>query len=65
MTMHDLLRATYACASCGEENETLIDPTGGFQQVYTEDCAVCCRPNLLRIHISPEGEPSVDVEFDE
>lgn len=42
------------CAMCGQENETLLDLTGGYHQEYTEDCAVCCRPNLLRIVVDPE-----------
>jgi hypothetical protein len=62
--MHELLNATYRCAYCGEENETLVDPTGGPEQAYTEDCEVCCRPNALRIHISPEGRVDLSVEFE-
>ena len=41
----------YACAYCGELNETLIDLSGGSKQVYTEDCAVCCRPNVLNVQV--------------
>jgi hypothetical protein len=37
---------TYACAFCGEENDTFVDPSGGTRQVYTEDCAACRRPTL-------------------
>lgn len=46
---------SYQCAYCGESNETVVDPTGGSRQVYVEDCAVCCRPNVLRILIDPEN----------
>jgi hypothetical protein len=63
--MHELLATTYNCAYCGEENETLVDPTGGPEQSYTEDCEICCRPNLLKIRISPEGDVTLDVQFDE
>jgi len=63
--MNDLLPATFPCAFCGEPNETLVDPTGGMRQVYTEDCQVCCRPNLLTITVGEEGEIVVEAEFEE
>ncbi len=47
---------TYACAFCGEENDTFVDPGGGARQVYTEDCAVCCRPNLTQLEVTQEYE---------
>ncbi|MFI5251865.1 MAG: CPXCG motif-containing cysteine-rich protein [Bacteroidota bacterium] len=62
---NELIPATYECVYCGEENETLIDITGGSKQSYTEDCAVCCRPNLLTILLSPNGNISMSVEFEE
>lgn len=62
--MTELIPATYQCGYCGEENEALVDPTGGAEQDYTEDCAVCCRPNALRISISPQGEVNLSVEFE-
>jgi hypothetical protein len=40
----------YACAGCGEWNETSVDESAGRHQEYVEDCQVCCKPNLLRIH---------------
>src|SRR5438309_11143255 len=40
--------ATYICAVCGEEIETVVDESQGLHQEYIEDCAVCCRPNVLR-----------------
>jgi hypothetical protein len=45
----------FHCAACGEQNETLLDLSGGFDQQYTEDCAVCCRPNLITISVDPES----------
>ncbi|MEL6912530.1 MAG: CPXCG motif-containing cysteine-rich protein, partial [Cyanobacteria bacterium J06598_4] len=39
--------AEYSCAFCGETNSTFVDISGGMQQSYTEDCQVCCRPNVL------------------
>lgn len=40
---------TYSCAFCGEDNDVLMDPSGGRRQTFTEDCAVCCRPNLITL----------------
>lgn len=44
----------YICSYCGEPNLTFIDFSAGGHQSYVEDCQVCCRPNLLYIHIDPE-----------
>jgi hypothetical protein len=60
--MQELIPTPYPCPSCGKTNETLVDPGGGSRQVYTEDCTVCCRPNVLRVTISGDGEVSLDVE---
>jgi hypothetical protein len=49
-TNSDIQSTTFQCAWCGENNETLIDPSEGDHQQYTEDCQVCCRPNILHIH---------------
>ena len=43
----------YACAYCGEANETLVDPTSGTKQSFVEDCSVCCRPNTVNVQIIP------------
>ena len=56
--------ASYRCAYCGETNDTVIDPSAGSRQAYVEDCAVCCRPNALRILIDPE-DASVHVESEQ
>ena len=58
---------TYACAFCGEENDAFVDPGGGARQVYTEDCAVCCRPNLITVTLDADGDPQLEVtqEYDE
>ena len=39
----------FACAGCGEWNETFVDPSAGKRQSYVEDCQVCCKPNVLQI----------------
>lgn len=50
-----LTPAPWSCAGCGEANETLIDLSNGYDQEYVEDCAVCCRPNLITVNIDPES----------
>ncbi len=56
----------YACAYCGEVNETLADPSAGWRQVYVEDCAVCCRPNVLSVHVDPStGAVTVEARAEE
>jgi hypothetical protein len=39
----------YSCAFCGEDNDVFADPSGGSHQTFTEDCTVCCRPNLITL----------------
>lgn len=57
------LSATYVCARCLQENEILVDVTEGSKQKFTEDCAVCCFPNVLHILVDEEsGEVSVEAE---
>ena len=53
-----LIEATFACASCGEHNDTLVDPTQGARHSYVEDCRVCCRPQLLTVRVV-DGEAEV------
>lgn len=51
----------YVCAFCGETNSTFVDISAGMQQSYTEDCQVCCRPNVLYVRVDEE---SLDVQID-
>ena len=51
---------TYACAFCGEANEVFVDPSGGRRQSFTEDCAVCCRPNLITLALGEDGEVALE-----
>ena len=63
--MNEEYSGRYTCAVCGEENETLVDPSAGSLQTYVEDCAVCCRPNVLRIRIDESnGAVMVESEFE-
>lgn len=43
-----------ACPYCGGQFETQVDSSAG-NQVYYEDCAICCCPILLRIEIDGQG----------
>jgi hypothetical protein len=51
----------YECAFCGEENELLVDVSGGRRQSFTEDCAVCCRPNLITLVVDEDGVVELQV----
>ena len=35
---------TVNCPYCGEAVEISLNPCGGSQQDYVEDCEVCCQP---------------------
>ena len=55
-------REPYDCAFCGEENDVLVDSSGARTQRFTEDCQVCCRPNLLSITIQRDNSVEIAVE---
>lgn len=58
--------AVYQCAICGEEIETVVDESQGSVQRYVEDCQVCCRPNMLTIHIDEAtGTAEIESAFEE
>lgn len=50
----ELTPVDWHCAACGQPNETLVDLSAGFEQEYVEDCAVCCRPNLIALLIEQD-----------
>ena len=54
--------ASYLCDSCGEEIVVPIDLAAGSRQEYTEDCPVCCRPNVIHVEIEDDGEVRVWAE---
>jgi hypothetical protein len=43
------------CPHCGEIIDIAIDPGGGEEQEYVEDCSVCCRPILFFASYSEES----------
>ncbi|CAN5169071.1 hypothetical protein BH09GEM1_BH09GEM1_23360 [soil metagenome] len=49
------------CPSCGEANEVALDPGGGSDQEYVEDCQVCCRPWLMYVKYGRDGSAEVEV----
>ena len=53
--------ATVYCPSCGEANEVALDPGGGNDQEYVEDCQVCCRPWLMYVKYGRDGSAEVEV----
>jgi len=53
------LATGFQCAGCGEWNEVAIDQSAGCNQVYVEDCQVCCKPNVLHVSYDPDLETIV------
>ena len=41
--------AEVTCPYCGADVEVVVDPGGGAQQQYVEDCEVCCQPWMLTV----------------
>jgi hypothetical protein len=54
--------AEVACPYCGETIVIPIDPGGGANQEYVEDCQVCCRPCRVRVVYDDAGTAEVCVE---
>ncbi|ABI57789.1 CPXCG motif-containing cysteine-rich protein [Alkalilimnicola ehrlichii MLHE-1] len=42
------------CPYCGSHYHAVVDLSGG-DQVYIEDCEVCCRPIEFQLHLDAEG----------
>lgn len=56
---------SYVCDSCGEEIVIPLDPMGGRDQSYVEDCPVCCNPSVIHVQWNDEfahvwAEPEQD-----
>jgi hypothetical protein len=45
------MRKIFRCAWCFEINEIDVDISAGEDQVFVEDCQVCCRPNTIHVLI--------------
>ena len=48
------------CPYCWESISVLLDP-GDRGGSYVEDCQVCCRPILFRLHLANDGALVADV----
>ena len=48
-----------ACPYCAAEVEIFVDAGGGADQVYIEDCAVCCQPWSVRVLLDGHGVATV------
>jgi hypothetical protein len=51
------------CPGCGEAIDLSVD-TSVREQIYYEDCPVCCRPMQVRVRCRPGAVLSVDVTGD-
>jgi hypothetical protein len=47
--MNTLEEVSLGCPNCGESISIFVDGSVE-QQVYVEDCSVCCRPILLAVN---------------
>lgn len=50
------LEAVWTCDFCGEENISFIDPTGGVNQVFVEDCLACGHTNTVGVTVDVDSE---------
>jgi hypothetical protein len=52
------------CPYCGEPGEVAadFDPDIPGEQVLVQDCAVCCRPWTVVVHVGYDGEVTFDVQ---
>ena len=56
--MHELFELPISCPYCGEMIDILVD--GSVEdQMYIEDCQVCCQPIVLIVRMAEDGEPRV------
>lgn len=53
------------CPYCGETVTIALDPGGGSEQEYVEDCQVCCRPWRLTVSFSEDGAATATAEPDD
>jgi hypothetical protein len=53
--------ATVQCPYCGEAVDIALDPAGGADQEYVEDCQVCCRPWRVRVRYHGDAQAVVSV----
>jgi hypothetical protein len=49
------------CPYCGSLVTIFVDPSGGAEQSYVEDCPACCRPWLVHAREEEAGGFAVGV----
>ena len=47
--------ATVHCPYCGQAVDIALDPAGGAEQEYVEDCQVCCQPWRVAVRYDDDG----------
>ncbi|MGJ8668044.1 MAG: CPXCG motif-containing cysteine-rich protein [Oceanococcus sp.] len=55
-----LQEATRSCPYCGENIDLLIDGSVP-EQIYVEDCFVCCRPIVISACFDEDGDVVLDL----
>ncbi len=53
--------AAMSCPHCGAEVEIALDPGGGAEQEYVEDCEVCCQPWQVTVRYGSDGSGEVQI----
>jgi hypothetical protein len=56
------MQTSVACPYCGEENTILVDESAGGNQLYVEDCQVCCKPWQVAVSVAEDGEVEVAIQ---
>ena len=54
--------AEVVCPYCGAGVTIGLDPGGGLDQTYVEDCQVCCQPWHVHLRYDPDGGALVAVD---
>ncbi len=58
--MNGLEAVDIQCPYCWEIIEITVDCSVSSQE-YVEDCEVCCRPIVMTVELTDNGEPNVEV----
>jgi len=61
--MQALIEELVYCPYCGERITILIDQSSGAYDTI-EDCEVCCRPIVLHVAYTEQGETKVTVQHE-
>ena len=62
-TMNLLEESTCSCPYCGERITLLIDGSVD-EQMYIEDCQVCCRPMVIHVSVGSDGVFMIEVRHE-